>query len=151
MPSSPFLTLLAQSTCALNVIQLVTDTTVHPNVGLWGWRVRGWTVTSASQKWQQRGRRWLGFGALAVWSEASTLVPWPWLEANCASSHPLSPHPDDKRKKTMWSKWDMVVGPPSSEKMYEHEFNWFWSILLATYVLYMQHFVFKHVFLEGQD
>lgn len=51
----------------------------------------------------------------------------------------------------MWRNWDTAIGLPSSEKVCEHYFNWVWSILLATYVLYMQYFVFKHVFLEGQD
>lgn len=66
MPSSPFVTLLAQSTCALGVIRSVTGTSGHSNVGLWGWCVRGPVVTSASQKWQQGGRRRLGFAALAM-------------------------------------------------------------------------------------
>lgn len=51
----------------------------------------------------------------------------------------------------MWRNWDTAIGLPSSEKVHEHYFNWIWSILLATYVLYMQYFVFKDVFLEGQD
>ena len=94
----------------------------------------------------------LGFARFPAWFGASDLVILPQTRTRTVlPSHPFSSHATNKREKKMWRNWDTAIGLPSLEKVYEHSFNWVWSILLATDALYMQYFVFKHVFFEGQD